>query len=161
MHDHNIYSLATINWSTSPRRNSLPLSSHQYPEKTQRLFRLQNCLSLKSSISRKYPKTFSPAELSWPQIIKIPEISKDFPASKQYSSSNRQPSSTINNSNQQQQPATAINSSNQQQQPTAATSSSNQQQQSATATSFHPSTSTHAATSKRPRDFCTTNASLR
>ena len=52
-------------------------ANNQYPENTQRLFRLHNCLSRKSSISRKYSKTFSPAELSQPQIISIPKILKD------------------------------------------------------------------------------------
>ena len=53
-------------------------ANHQYPEKTQRLIGLQNCLSRKSSVSRKDSKTFSPAELSHQQIINIPEIFKDF-----------------------------------------------------------------------------------
>ena len=53
-------------------------ANHQNPEKTQSLFRLQNCLSRKSSISRKYSKTFSPAELSQQQIISIPNFFKDF-----------------------------------------------------------------------------------
>ena len=89
-------------------------ANHQQPENIQRLFRLQNCLSRKSStIFRKYSKTF------WA-----------------INSSNQQQQSTkaINSSNQQQQSATAINSSNQQQQSTAATKSSDQQQQSTAAT---------------------------
>ena len=80
---------------TSPRRNSLPPSSHQcsgnferqiinnpkifkdffackfvlaanhqQSESIQRLFRLQVCLSRKSWTTRKYSKTFSPANLS-------------------------------------------------------------------------------------------------
>ena len=80
-------------------------TNHQYPENTQRFFACrtvlagshrflswkspvsrniqrffgrQNCLSLKSSKSRKHSKTFSPAELSQQQIIDIPEIFKDF-----------------------------------------------------------------------------------
>ena len=53
-------------------------ASHQYPEKIQRLFRPQNCPISKSSLPRKYSKTFLPAEMSQPQIINIPEISKDF-----------------------------------------------------------------------------------
>ena len=59
-------------------RRIVPSANHQYPGNIQRLFCLQKCLSRKSSISRKYPKTSSPAELSQPQIINIPEISKDF-----------------------------------------------------------------------------------
>ena len=83
--------LPTVNWPISPRRKSLLLSSHhnsgiqsllwlwkhskttsklvlasnhQNPGTFQRRFRLQNCLSRKSSISRKHSKTFLPAELS-------------------------------------------------------------------------------------------------
>ena len=52
--------------------------SHQYPENIRILFRLQSCLNRKSSISRKYPKNFSPAELSQPQIIGFPKYSKTF-----------------------------------------------------------------------------------
>ena len=89
VHSHFSEPLPTVNWPTSQRRNSLPLPSHpnsgiqsllwkytkttskivlaanhQYPGNIQRLCRLQNCLSRKSSISRKVSKTFSPAELS-------------------------------------------------------------------------------------------------
>ena len=44
-------------------------ANHHYPENIQRLFRLQNCLSRKSSLSWKYSKTFSPAKMSWSQFI--------------------------------------------------------------------------------------------
>ena len=53
-------------------------ANHQYPGNIQSHFRLQNCLSRKSSIFRKYSKSFPPAELSQPQIINIPEKFKDF-----------------------------------------------------------------------------------
>ena len=53
-------------------------ANHHYPEKIQRLFRLQNCLSRKSALSWKYSKTFSPAKLPQPQIIIILKIFKDF-----------------------------------------------------------------------------------
>ena len=53
-------------------------ADHRYPENIQRLFRLQNCLSRRSSIPRKHSKTFSPAELSQPQIIDTPKIFIDF-----------------------------------------------------------------------------------
>ena len=118
VHNHKIHSLATINQLTSPRRNSLLPSSHQYSgsiqrlfinnpkiENIQRLFCLPNCLSRKSSTSQNYSKTFQPATA--------------------INSSNQQQqpaAATSSSSNQQQQPATAINSSNQQQQPAAATS---------------------------------------
>ena len=149
MHKHNIHSLATTNYPTSPRRNSLPPPSHQYsgkiqrlfinnpkkvkdfssttrknsetfhqkPENIQRLFRLQNCLSRRSSISRKYSKNFRPAS-----------------------------STTAASSNQQQQPASSI--------PTA---SSNQQQQSAAATSkqYPAATSDHPATSSNQQQQST------
>ena len=57
-------------------------ANHRYPGNIQRLFRLQICLSRKSSISWKYSKIFSPANLSQPQIIDILEIFKDFFACK-------------------------------------------------------------------------------
>ena len=53
-------------------------AKHRYPENIQRPFRQQNCLICKSSLSWKYSKTFSPAKLSWPQIIKILDIFKHF-----------------------------------------------------------------------------------
>ena len=109
-HNHNIHSLAATNYPTSPRRNSPTHSSHlniqkissllfhqqarksSAPENIQRLFRLQNCLSRKSPISRKYPKTLRPAT----------------------SSSNQQQQSTArtSSSNRQQWSTAAINSSN-------------------------------------------------
>ena len=57
-------------------------ATHQYSENIQRLFRLQNCLSRKSSISWKYSKTFSPAKMSMPQIIDFQEMFEDFFACK-------------------------------------------------------------------------------
>ena len=57
-------------------------ANHQYLGNIQRLFRLQNCLSRKSSLSWHYSKNFLPAKLSQPQIIKIPGIFKDFLACK-------------------------------------------------------------------------------
>ena len=56
--------------------------NHRYPGNIQRLFRLQICLSLKSSISWKYSKIFSPANLSQPEIFDILEIFQDFFACK-------------------------------------------------------------------------------
>ena len=53
-------------------------ANHHYPENIQRLFRLQNCLSRKSSLSWKNSKTLSSAKLSLPQIIFILIIFKDF-----------------------------------------------------------------------------------
>ena len=60
--------------------------------KYQQIFRLQNCLSRKSTIFRKNPKTFSPAELSQPQINKILELLKDFSASRIVLAANQQKS---------------------------------------------------------------------
>ena len=75
-HNHNIHSLATTNYPTSPRRNSPTHSSllniqkissllfHQQarkssaPENIQRLLRLQNCLSRKSSAPENIQKLF-------------------------------------------------------------------------------------------------------
>ena len=53
-------------------------ATHHYSEKIQRVFRLRNCFSRKSSISWKYSKTFSAAKMSQPQIIDIQEKFKDF-----------------------------------------------------------------------------------
>ena len=57
-------------------------ASHHYPENIQRLFRLQTCLRRKSSFFWKYSTTFSPAKLSYTQIIIILKIFKDFSACK-------------------------------------------------------------------------------
>ena len=59
-------------------------AKHLYRGKSQRLFRLQSCPLRKSSISWKYSKTFSPANLSQPQIIDILELFKDFFACKNF-----------------------------------------------------------------------------
>ena len=53
-----------------------------YPEIIQRFFRLQDCLGRKPSLCWKYSKTFSPAKLSYLQIILILKIFKDFFACK-------------------------------------------------------------------------------
>ena len=107
---------------------------HQYPANIQRLFRLQNCLSRKSSVSQKYSKTFRPAS-------SVPAATSNNPA--------------VNSSNQQKQSTAATSSSNQQQQPAAATSSSNQQQQSAAATGSsnqHSSINQHSRSQQQPSD---------
>ena len=57
-------------------------ANHQNPGNIQRLSRLLNCLSRKSSKSGKYSKTFSPVKLAQPQIINILTIFKDFFACK-------------------------------------------------------------------------------
>ena len=158
VHNHIIHSLATINYPASPRRNSLPPSYHQYPGNIQRLFRLQNCLSRKSSISQKFSKTFSPQNCLSCKSSKSQIYSKTFQAASSIptatsndsacsitaaiSNQQQQPTAATSNhpassiqaatSNQKQQPAAATSNSDQQQQPAAATSSSNQQQQPAT-----------------------------
>ena len=63
-------------------------ATHQYSENVKKLFRLQNCRSRKSAISRKYSKTFSAAKLSQQQPIKILEILKDSLACKFVSAAN-------------------------------------------------------------------------
>ena len=97
-------------------------ANHQlYSGKIQRHFRLQNCLSRKSStIFRKYSKTF------W--AINSSHQQQQSTAATTSSNQQQQPAAAINSSNQQQQSTAATSSSNQQQQPKAATSSSNQQQ---------------------------------
>ena len=69
-----------------------------YPGNVQRLFRLQNCLSRKSSISRKYSKTFSPASST-------PAASSNHPVT---SSNQQYPSRTQQSSSKQQQAAAII-----------------------------------------------------
>ena len=87
----------------SPTTRKYSKTFHQQPEKIQRILRLQNCLSRKSSTTfRKFSKTF-------------------------WGNQQQQPAAATSNSNQQQQSATATSSNNQQQQPAAAISNSNQQ----------------------------------
>ena len=57
-------------------------ANHHIPENIQRLIRLQYCRSRKPSISWKYSKTFSPANLCHPQIIIILKLFKIFFACK-------------------------------------------------------------------------------
>ena len=57
-------------------------ANHHYPENIPKFFCLQSCLRRKSSLSRNYSKTLSPARLSWPQIIIIQEIFKKFSPAK-------------------------------------------------------------------------------
>ena len=155
MHSHKIHSLATVNYPTSPRRNSLPPPSHQNSGNIQRLF-INNPKLFKDffackvvlAANHQYPGNIQ--RLFRLQIC----LSRKSPISREYSNTFRpaaatsnsnqqqQPATATSNSNQQQQPATAINSSNQQQQSTATIKSSNQQQQSTALTSSnnqHPS----------------------
>ena len=57
-------------------------ANHFYIENIRKLFRLQNCLRRKSLLSWKFSKNFSPAKLSYTQIVIIPKIFKDFFACK-------------------------------------------------------------------------------
>ena len=124
-------------------------ANHQHPENIQRLFRLQNCLSRESPVSREYSKTFWPAS-------SIPAATSNHPASSIPAATSNHPANSIpaatsnhpatNSSNQQQQ-AAAINSSNQQPQPAEATSSSKQQQQPAFVLPAAPTRSTSASVS--------------
>ena len=87
-------------------------ANHQQPENIQRRFRLQNCLSRNSSISRKYSKTFRPTKAIYSSNQQ--SSSKQYPRSKQRSSSKQYPSrNQQSSSNQQQQSTAAINSNNQ------------------------------------------------
>ena len=151
VHSHNIHSLATVNYQL-PRGKTL----FHLP-----FTHILEIFKDSSSTTRKYSKTFSPANLSEPQISNNPKIFKDFFACKfvlaanhqlypgnirrlsgqqstaSTSSSNQQqlPTAATSSSYQQQQPAATTNSSNQQHQPAAATNSNNQPQQSAASTS--------------------------
>ena len=123
MHNHNIHSLATVNYPTSPKRISLLSSSHQYSGNIQKL----------SIDNLKIFKDFFASRIVLAANHQHPIIFKDFSACRIVLTANHQYSGNIQRLSEQ--PATAINSSNQQQQSTAAPSNSNQQQQPATATS--------------------------
>ena len=158
-HNHNIHSLATINYPTSPRRNSPTHSSHLNIQKISSL--LFNQQARKSSAPENIERLF----INNPKIFKDffacrivlaanhhhPKIFKDFfacrillAAKHQYPGNiqrlsgqqQQQETAATRKSNQQQQPAKAINSSYQQQQPAKATSGSNQQQQPAAVTNY-------------------------
>ena len=102
------------------------VANHQQPENIQRLFRLQFCLSRKSSTTRKFSKTSRPA-------INSSNQQQQSTAATSSNNQQQQPAATINSSNQQQQSTAAISSNNQQQQPAATINSSNQQHQSTAA----------------------------
>ena len=53
-------------------------ANHHHPENIRRLFRLQNCLRRKTSLSWNCSKIFSPAKLSSTQIIIFPNIFNTF-----------------------------------------------------------------------------------
>ena len=103
----------------------------QQPENIQRLFRLQICLSRKSSTTRKYSKTFWAINSSNHQHQQSASTSnsnqQQLPTAATSSNNQHQPAAATSSSNQQQQPAAATSSNNQQQQPTAAINSINQQ----------------------------------
>ena len=122
------------------------------PGNIQRLFRLQICLSRKSStISRKYSKNF------WAAINSSHQQQQSTAATNS-SNQQQQPAAATSSSNQQQQPKAATSNSNQQQQSTAPINSSNQQQQSAAATSsrIRQQQSTAATTSFQPTSITST-----
>ena len=112
--------------------------------KYSRTFSPANCLSRKSSAPENIQRLFllqnclshKSSTMSW-------KYSKTFWAAINNSNQQQQSTAATSSSNQQQQPTAAISSSNQQQQSTAATSSSNQQQKLAATTSFRPNSSTY------------------
>ena len=108
-----------------------------------------------SSTTRKYSKTFSPANClsrksSAPENIQrlfrlqivLAANHQLYPENIQRPSG-QQAAATTSSSNQQQRSAARTSSRNQQPQPAAATSSSNQQQQLATTISIHPTSDTY------------------
>ena len=101
-----------------PKKNSKTF--HKRLEVIQKFFRLQNFLSRKSSIFRKYSKTFRPTATG---------KSNQQQPSTAATCKSKQSTAVINSSNQQMQSTVAINSINrhQQQPSTAATCKSNQQ----------------------------------
>ena len=169
MHNHNIHSLATTNYPTSPRRNSPAHSSHlniqkissllfyqqarksSATENIQRISRLQNCLSRKSSAPEKFQKLF--------RLQNCLSRNHQCPVKNQrLSGQQKQSTAPTSSSDQQQRPAAATSSSDQQQRP-AATTSSGQQQRPAAATSSsnrHSSYQQHLHNQRRPPLFITT-----
>ena len=105
-----IHSHPTVNYLNSPRPNSLPPSSHQCSGNTQRIFRLQICLSRKSSTTRKYSK---------------------------FSGHHQQQPAAVTNSSNQQLQSTAVTSSNDQQQQSAFVVPAAPTQSTAASVSYH------------------------
>ena len=106
---------------------------HHLGENIERFFRLQNCLSQKSSISRKYSETFSPEKVS-SSNQHYPSSNHQYPSRNQQSSKKQYPSCNQQSSNKQystrkQQPSHKQYPSCNQQSP-----SSKQQQQAVAAT---------------------------
>ena len=162
MHSHNIHSLATVNYPTSPRRNSLPPSSHQYSGNIRRLS-INNPKIFKDFFACRIVLA---ANHQQPGNIQRPSGNQQQQSTAATSNSNQQqqPTAATSSSNQQQQPALAISSSNQQQQSAAATSNSNQQQRPAAATSIsnqHSSYQQHLHNQRRPPLVITTVPSER
>ena len=133
-------------YSTTNSKLVLAKILHYLGENFQRLFRLQNCLSRKSSTSWNYSETFSLQK--YPSRSQQPSSHQKQPAIIQQAVFQPQPASSSNQhqqpaiiqlavssrnqlsyNNQQHQSTTTTSSCNQQQQRAAATSSSNQQQQ--------------------------------
>ena len=121
---------------TSPRRYSLPPSSHQSFGNIQRLF-INN------------PKIFEDLFVCKIVLVanhqqpgNIQRLSGQQSAAAINSSKQQQQSAAVISSSNQQQPA-ATSRSNQQQQSAAAISSSNQHQRPSTAISIHPTSSTY------------------
>ena len=164
VHGHNIHSLGTVNYQLPRGETLFHLPLTNILENIQRLFRLQICLSRKSStIFRKYSKTFWATNSSNQQQQSTAAINSSHQQQQSTaatSSSNQQqpPAAAISSSHQQQQSTAATSSSNQQQPPAAAINSSNQQQQStaATKTSIRQQQSTAATTSFRPTSITST-----
>ena len=103
----------------------------QLPPSTSQILRGETLFLIPLIITRKYSKTFLPANLSLPQINNILAIFKDFPTAAISSSDHQQPSTAATSKSNQQQPSTA------------ATSKSKQQQQPATAVSIRPTSSSY------------------
>ena len=147
-HNHNLHSLATTNYPTSPRRNypthsfhlniqkSSSLLFHQQARKSsahgniQRLFRFQNCLRRESSAPENIQRFFCLQDCLSRKSPISRKYSKTFRATAVYSSNQRSSSNQYPSRNQQ--------------------SSSKQQQQSTAATSDHIASSIPAATSNHP-----------
>ena len=133
------YTLPTVNYLTSPEAKLSPTflpskfwkyskTFHQRAENIQRLFRLQNCLSRKSSAPENIQRLFRLQNCLSRKSSMFQKYSKTFRPAPSSKSNQQQPPTAATSKSIQQQPSTAATSKNNQQQPsTAATSESNQQ----------------------------------
>ena len=161
VHSHFREPLSTVNWPTSPGRNSPPLSSHHnsraqslHPCSENILKQFQNLSQPNFLITsaNTFKDVFACKNVLAANHQYSGNIQRCF-RSKQYTSSNQQSSS-------KQYPSRNQQSSSNQQQQQAITQQAVSQPQPAIVQQPATATSLHAATSIHPRCICTTDANL-